>query len=441
MGVRAGPQCLPLRPLREILSPLRFCFSPRFALSLPKLLSGMKSRGGLASSSFPVSCKWAQMAPCPFCLPFRWGVSAGFEGAGRLQPHCYPVARKEGGCPRRSAGWGACFSCLGGPRRFSAAHVSSSPRTLGSKCRWPMTVCYLPIFPMTPRLTPANGDISSLRKPELLVVFTGGDSECRARRAASCVFIRPGRSHYRGEPEATARCRARWGWKVFSPELTQQSRVVFLQFRFASRLLRKLSTQLCLCPPYAQPTLPDLLLCRQWNSGWGWGCCRRYTVGILLTHSPPAFPFWVAFYLTNRIEQHLASRWWGGQSTGDTERRSALYPWLSTSQESCERHQVRKSLLPLSPEAQSSWEALGPSSHICHYQTNPKRNQPWMFIRRTDAEAEAPILWPPDAKSWLIGKDPGSGKIEGRRSRGRQRMRWLDGITDSIDAIWANSGR
>ena len=51
-------------------------------------------------------------------------------------------------------------------------------------------------------------------------------------------------------------------------------------------------------------------------------------MGILLTHSPPAFPFWVAFYLTNRIEQHLASRWWGGQSTGDTERRSALYPWL-----------------------------------------------------------------------------------------------------------------
>ena len=77
-------------------------------------------------------------------------------------------------------------------------------------------------------------------------------------------------------------------------------------------------------------------------------------MGILLTHSPPAFPFWVAFYLTNRIEQHLASRWWGGQSTGDTERRSALYPWLSTSQESCERHQVCKSLLPLSPEAQSS---------------------------------------------------------------------------------------
>ena len=41
---------------------------------------------------------------------------------------------------------------------------------------------------------------------------------------------------------------------------------------------------------------------------------------------------------------------------------------------------------------------------------NPKGNQPWMFIRRTDAETEAPVLWPPDVKSLLIGKDPDSGK-------------------------------
>ena len=41
---------------------------------------------------------------------------------------------------------------------------------------------------------------------------------------------------------------------------------------------------------------------------------------------------------------------------------------------------------------------------------NPKGNQPWLFIRRTDAEAEAPILWLPDAKSQLIGKDPDAGK-------------------------------
>ena len=57
----------------------------------------------------------------------------------------------------------------------------------------------------------------------------------------------------------------------------------------------------------------------------------------------------------------------------------------------------------------------------------------WVFIGGTDVEAETPILWPPDAKSSLIGKDPVLGKIEGRRRRGRQRMRWLDGITDSMD--------
>ena len=60
-----------------------------------------------------------------------------------------------------------------------------------------------------------------------------------------------------------------------------------------------------------------------------------------------------------------------------------------------------------------------------------KGNQSWMFIGRTDVEAETPILWPPDAKNWLLGKD--LRKIEGRRKRGRQRMRWLDGITDLMD--------
>ena len=64
---------------------------------------------------------------------------------------------------------------------------------------------------------------------------------------------------------------------------------------------------------------------------------------------------------------------------------------------------------------------------------NPKGNQSWIFIGRTDAEAEAPILWPSHAKNWLIRKDPDAGKIEGRRRRGWQRMRWLDGITNWMD--------
>ena len=65
---------------------------------------------------------------------------------------------------------------------------------------------------------------------------------------------------------------------------------------------------------------------------------------------------------------------------------------------------------------------------------HPKGNQSQIFIRRTDAEAETPTLWPPDAKNWLMEKKIlVLGKIEGRRRRGRQRMRWLDGITDSVD--------
>ena len=64
---------------------------------------------------------------------------------------------------------------------------------------------------------------------------------------------------------------------------------------------------------------------------------------------------------------------------------------------------------------------------------NPKGNQSWIFFGRTDAEAETPVLWPPDAKNWLIGKDPDPGKIKGRRKRGGQKMRWLDGITESVD--------
>ena len=49
---------------------------------------------------------------------------------------------------------------------------------------------------------------------------------------------------------------------------------------------------------------------------------------------------------------------------------------------------------------------------------HPKGNQPWIFIGRTDAEAEAPILWPPDAKSWLLGKDPDARKNWRQREKG-----------------------
>ena len=62
-----------------------------------------------------------------------------------------------------------------------------------------------------------------------------------------------------------------------------------------------------------------------------------------------------------------------------------------------------------------------------------KGDLPWVFFGRNDAKAEAPILWPPHAKSWLIGKDPDAGRDWGRKKKGWRRIRWLDGITDSMD--------
>ena len=62
----------------------------------------------------------------------------------------------------------------------------------------------------------------------------------------------------------------------------------------------------------------------------------------------------------------------------------------------------------------------------------PKGNQ-WVFTGRTDAEAETPIFWSPDARTNSLEKTVMLGKIEGEGRRGRQKMRWLDGITDSMD--------
>ena len=81
------------------------------------------------------------------------------------------------------------------------------------------------------------------------------------------------------------------------------------------------------------------------------------------------------------------------------------------------------------------WRRLLRVPWIARRCNHPKGDQSWIFIGRTDAEAETPILWPPDAKNWLIGKALILGKIEGRRRRAWQRMRWWDGITDSMDMI------
>ena len=64
---------------------------------------------------------------------------------------------------------------------------------------------------------------------------------------------------------------------------------------------------------------------------------------------------------------------------------------------------------------EDSWESLGLKEIK---QVNPKGNQPWILIRRTDAEGEAPILWPPDVKSRLIGKHPDAGKVWKQEEKG-----------------------
>ena len=61
------------------------------------------------------------------------------------------------------------------------------------------------------------------------------------------------------------------------------------------------------------------------------------------------------------------------------------------------------------------------------------KDQSWVFFGRNDAQAETPVLWPPHAKRWLIGKDSDAGKEWGQKERGWQKMKWLDGITDLMD--------
>ena len=64
---------------------------------------------------------------------------------------------------------------------------------------------------------------------------------------------------------------------------------------------------------------------------------------------------------------------------------------------------------------------------------HPKGDQSWVFIGRTDAEAETPVLWLPHVKSWLIGKDPDAGRNWGQEEKGTTEDEMADGITNSMD--------
>jgi len=87
-------------------------------------------------------------------------------------------------------------------------------------------------------------------------------------------------------------------------------------------------------------------------------------------------------------------------------------------------------MLPNCGAGEDSWEFMD-SKEI--KPVNLKGNQPWILFGRTDAEGEAPILWPPDVNKWLIGKDLDAIQDWGQKEKRGQKIRWLDGITDSMD--------
>ena len=72
---------------------------------------------------------------------------------------------------------------------------------------------------------------------------------------------------------------------------------------------------------------------------------------------------------------------------------------------------------------------------------NPKKkNQSWIFIGKTDAEAETPIIWPPDMESWLTGKDPDAGKDWRQEEKGMTEDEMF-GWHHQLEQVWASSGR
>ena len=88
------------------------------------------------------------------------------------------------------------------------------------------------------------------------------------------------------------------------------------------------------------------------------------------------------------------------------------------------------------------WEKILESPLYCKEikPVNPKGNQSWIFIGRTDAEAEAAVFGHLIRRTDAFEKTLMLGKIGGRRRRGRQRVGWLDGITNSMDILWVSLG-
>ena len=107
-------------------------------------------------------------------------------------------------------------------------------------------------------------------------------------------------------------------------------------------------------------------------------------------------------------------------------------------------HEIKRCLL-LGRKVLTNLDSILKSRDITLIQpVHPKGNQSWIFIGWADAEAETPMLWPPDAKNWLTRKDSDAGKDWRWGEKGWQRMSWLDGITDSMDmrdGRWWRTGK
>ena len=120
---------------------------------------------------------------------------------------------------------------------------------------------------------------------------------------------------------------------------------------------------------------------------------------------------------------------------------SSIHVWMWESD--CEESWVPKNWCFWTVVLEKTLESPLDSKEI--QPVNPKWKHSWLFIGSIDDEAETPILWPPHAKSWLTGNTLMLGGIGGRRRRGWQRMRLLDGIIDSIgislDEVWVGDGQ
>ena len=105
-----------------------------------------------------------------------------------------------------------------------------------------------------------------------------------------------------------------------------------------------------------------------------------------------------------------------------------------------QRKLIMEELMLLNPDVGESLESPLDCKEI--QPVIPKGNQSWIFVGRTDVEAETPILWPPDAKNWLIGKDPDAGKDWIWEEKGTTEdekgdwLHWLDGLSFWTELNW-----